>query len=90
MTRLLLIEDDRELCAMLGEYLAPEGFAVTCVTDGREGVDAAVEGSFDVVVLDVMLPHLNGFEVLRRIRARSNLPVAKVEVTENADRRNTA
>ena len=74
-TQLLLIDDDTELCAMLGEYLAPEGFTVTALHDGESGARTALSGAFDVVVLDVMMPRLNGIEALRRIRMSSSVPV---------------
>ncbi|MGB7932258.1 MAG: response regulator transcription factor [Gammaproteobacteria bacterium] len=74
-TQLLLIDDDTELCAMLGEYLAPEGFTVTSLHDGETGARTALTGAFDVVVLDVMMPRLNGIEALRRIRVASSVPV---------------
>jgi two-component system, OmpR family, response regulator len=74
-TQLLLIDDDTELCAMLGEYLAPEGFTVTALHDGESGARTALSGAFDVVVLDVMMPRLNGIDALRRIRAASSVPV---------------
>ncbi|RME35580.1 MAG: DNA-binding response regulator [Gammaproteobacteria bacterium] len=87
MTRLLLVEDDAELCAMLQEYLAPEGFAVTAIHDGRAGAQAALEGDFDVMVLDVMLPSLSGFEVLRKVRAQRGLPVLMLTARgEDTDR----
>lgn len=75
MKKLLLIDDDRELCAMLADYLAAEGFEVTAVHEGPQGVEAALSGDHDLVVLDVMLPQLNGIEVLQRIRATSRIPV---------------
>jgi DNA-binding response OmpR family regulator len=74
-TQLLLIDDDTELCAMLGEYLAPEGFTVTALHDGESGARTALSGAFDVVVLDVMMPRLNGIDALRRIRVASSVPV---------------
>jgi len=74
-TQLLLIDDDSELCAMLGEYLEPEGFTVTALHDGESGARTALSGAFDVVVLDVMMPRLNGIEALRRIRVASSVPV---------------
>jgi DNA-binding response OmpR family regulator len=74
-TQLLLVDDDTELCAMLGEYLAPEGFTVTALHDGESGARTALSGAFDVVVLDVMMPRLNGIEALRRIRVASSVPV---------------
>lgn len=74
-TRLLLIDDDTELCAMLAEYLAPEGFSVTALHDGESGARAALSGDYEAVILDVMMPRLTGTEVLRRIRAASRVPV---------------
>jgi len=73
--RVLVIDDDGELCSLVAEYLAPEGFSVESVVDGVRGLDRALTGDHLLVVLDVMLPGLNGFEVLRRIRAKSRIPV---------------
>src|SRR5690349_5551223 len=72
---LLVIDDDRELCAMLAEYLDPEGFTTLTAPTGREGLEQLARAAVDLVVLDVMLPELSGFEVLRRIRAGSRVPV---------------
>ncbi|MCA9285637.1 MAG: response regulator transcription factor [Phycisphaerales bacterium] len=73
--RTLMIDDDQELCELVGEYLRPAGFEVVAVGDPDVGVRHALGGGFAVVVLDVMLPGTDGFDVLRRIRARSALPV---------------
>jgi len=73
--RVLVIDDDVELCGLVAEYLGPEGFSVESVVDGTRGLDRALNGDHLLVVLDVMLPGLNGFEVLRRIRAKSRIPV---------------
>jgi len=75
MKRLLIIDDDRKLCALLSEYLVPEGFVVEYVHTGPEGVSRACGESFDLIVLDVMLPGDNGFQVLRQIRAKKETPV---------------
>lgn len=72
---ILIIDDDRDLCDLLKDYLAPEGFEVEAVHNGLEGADLALSGRFALIVLDVMLPGINGFEVLRRIRAASPVPV---------------
>src|SRR6476659_6267906 len=75
MERILVIDDDVELCHLVGEYLRAEGFTVECVHDGESGLKKASAGEYLLAVLDVMLPGINGFEVLRRIRATSRLPV---------------
>ncbi|BBL73594.1 response regulator transcription factor [Methylomagnum ishizawai] len=72
---LLLIDDDAELAGMLAEYLRGEGFAVTTLHDGASGVEAALSGRYALVVLDVMMPGMNGIEALGRIRLHSRLPV---------------
>jgi two-component system, OmpR family, response regulator CpxR len=73
--RILVIDDDVELCSLVTEYLRPEGFQVECVHDGKLGLARALGGEHLLVVLDVMLPGLNGFDVLRRIRDGSRIPV---------------
>ncbi len=75
MTRVLLVDDDRELSALLSEYLSHEGFEVTACYDGASGAEAALDGDFAIVILDVMMPHVSGVEALRRIRAQSRIPV---------------
>ncbi len=74
MERLLLIDDDTELCELVVEYLSAEGFAVEVVHDGESGVKRATSEPFALVILDVMLPRLDGFETLKRIRAVSHVP----------------
>ncbi|HEX8235378.1 MAG TPA: response regulator transcription factor [Abditibacteriaceae bacterium] len=71
MQQILMVDDDVELCEMITEYLLPEGFTVTAVHDGEAAVQKAQEGNYSLLLLDVMLPRLNGFEVLRRLRAAS-------------------
>ncbi len=73
--RILLVDDDAELGEMLAEYMDREGFETSLAYNGEDGVTAALSGEHDVVVLDVMLPRLNGIEVLRRIRQTSAIPV---------------
>ena len=75
MTHVLLIDDDTELVGMFTEYLDQEGFAVGCAHDGESGVGEALTGRYAIVVLDVMMPRANGIDALRRIRARSQVPV---------------
>jgi len=73
--RLLVIDDDEQLCAMLVEYLEPEGFTTITAGTGPAGLEQLTSSPVDLVILDVMLPQLSGFEVLRRIRAVSRVPV---------------
>jgi len=74
-TQVLLADDDVELSAMLKEYLEREGFAVTAVHDGEAAARLAPGGAYQIVVLDVMMPKLDGVEALRRIRQASRVPV---------------
>ena len=73
--RLLIVDDDAELCTMLREYLEPEGFGAESAESGQAALDRLARGGIDLVELDVMLPGLSGFEVLRRLRASSRVPV---------------
>lgn len=75
MNRILLIDDDIDLCELLTDFLGTEGFTVEVVHDGEAGAARALAGDYALVVLDVMLPEINGFEVLRRLRAGSATPV---------------
>ena len=72
---LLVVDDDAELCQLLSQYLGPEGYQVEAVHNGASGVQRALSGEHALVVLDVMLPDVKGFEVLRQVRARSRMPV---------------
>lgn len=72
---ILLIDDDTELCSMLTDYLSRFGFQVTAVHRGDTGLAMALERPYALVLLDVMLPGLDGFEVLRRLRAVSQMNV---------------
>ncbi|MBU1106065.1 MAG: response regulator transcription factor [Candidatus Riflebacteria bacterium] len=75
MKQILIIDDDTELCELLAEYLSSEKFEPTCVYDGKSGLDRAINGQFDLVILDIMLPEMNGLEVLKNLRSSSNIPV---------------
>lgn len=75
VSHVLLIDDDCELSAMLADYFAQEGFTTRRAFDGESGLREALAGDYALLVLDVMLPGLNGIEVLRNIRARSQVPI---------------
>ncbi|MBL6765314.1 MAG: response regulator transcription factor [Verrucomicrobiae bacterium] len=85
--RLLLIDDDEKLCRLVRDYLSPHGYDVTSVHNGADGAVRAVAESWHAVILDVMLPELNGFEVLKRIRAKSKVPILMLTAMgDEADR----
>jgi two-component system response regulator CpxR len=87
MDQVLIIDDDVALCELVTEYLEPLGFEIETVHRGDAGAERALSGKHSLVVLDVMLPGLNGFEVLRRIRAESNIPVLMLTARgEDVDR----
>ncbi|MBS1168197.1 MAG: two component transcriptional regulator, winged helix family [Proteobacteria bacterium] len=75
MMNVLLIDDDNELTTLLKDYLSAEGFEVTCFEDAKKGLDFLSTRTVDIVVLDVMMPRMNGIETLQRIRRTSNVPV---------------
>jgi len=72
---LLLIDDDVELCRLIGLYLGKAGYSVTCSANGRDGVTKAISNSYDLVLLDVTLPLLDGFAVLHQVRRSSTIPI---------------
>jgi DNA-binding response OmpR family regulator len=73
--RLLVVDDDRDFCRLVTNYLEPEGFTVSVVHTGGAGVRTAVEGNHELIVLDVMLPDKKGFDVLKEIRTHVRTPV---------------
>ena len=86
-TRVLVIDDDKKLCRLIADYLSPMGYEVAVVHNGPDGVESALAEPWHAVILDVMLPGLDGFEVLKRIRRQSNVPVLMLTARgEEADR----
>jgi DNA-binding response OmpR family regulator len=75
MERILLIDDDPELSALVVRFLAGEGFETDCATNGHHGIEKARSGDYALIMLDVMMPDMNGFDVLRRVRAQSRTPI---------------
>jgi two-component system response regulator CpxR len=75
MDRVLIIDDDSELCQLVSRFLTREGFDVTSAMRGTAGIEYAMAGDYSLIMLDVMMPDMDGFEVLRRIRRTSRIPV---------------
>ncbi|HAA04213.1 MAG TPA: DNA-binding response regulator [Syntrophobacteraceae bacterium] len=87
MKRILLIDDDEELAELLTDYLHPEGFSIKPIYRGDEGVEQALSGEYDLIILDIMLPGMHGLEVLKEIRSRSQIPVVMLTARgEEVDR----
>ena len=85
--RILVVDDDAELCELVTEYLVPEGFQIDSVYDGVHGLERGLSGEYSLIILDVMLPGIQGFEVLRQIRTKSRLPVIMLTARgEDVDR----
>ena len=75
MTKVLIIEDEAEIVSFLKPELIYEGYEVDCAEDGRVGFEKTQSGSYDILLLDIMLPGLNGIEICRRVRKFSNIPI---------------
>ncbi|MEP6672296.1 MAG: response regulator transcription factor [Chthoniobacter sp.] len=85
--RLLVIDDDRKLCRLIADYLDPLGYDVTTVHTGPDGVERATAEAWQAIILDLMLPGLDGFEVLKQIRRTSDVPVLMLTARgDEADR----
>lgn len=83
----LIIDDDRELCALLQEYLALQGFSVSAIHDGAKAIEHLAQHSCDALVLDIMLPGMQGLDVLRKLREFSTVPVLMLTARgEDTDR----
>lgn len=75
MNKILLVDDDEELTELVTEYLTSEGFEVSAVYDGENGLKSGLSGAYDLMILDVMLPKMDGFAVLKKLREFSAMPV---------------
>lgn len=85
--RILVIDDGPEICNLLRDYLTPEGFQVEAVHDGVTGLKRSLSGEHAFVILDVKLPGMDGFEILRQIRERSEIPILMLTIcAEDTDR----
>ena len=85
--KILVIDDDRKLCGLIRDYLKPHGFEVVAEYTGPGGLQTATDGEFEAIILDVMLPGMDGFEVLKQLRHRTTIPVLMLTAMgEEADR----
>ena len=73
--KILMIDDDRKLCRLVADYLEPMGFEVEAAHNGSQGLEMTLKGDYHAVILDVMMPQMDGFEVLKRLRRESDIPV---------------
>ena len=73
--KVLIIDDDRKLCRLISDYLEPMGFKLDSVHTGMDGLNMAEKESYEAIILDVMMPGMDGFEVLKELRKKSNIPV---------------
>ena len=87
MERLLVVDDDAELCQLVTRFLSREGFEVSWAFSGDAGVERAFSEDFSLIMLDVMMPETDGFDVLRRIRQRSRTPVLMLTARGDTDDR---
>ena len=86
-TCLLVIDDDQKLCRLIKGYLDPLGYDVVVANSSKDGLEKALAGKFDAVILDIMMPEMDGLEVLRRLRSRSSVPVLMLTgLGEESDR----
>lgn len=85
--RILIVDDDREIAGLIGIYLKNEGFEIELAHDGKDALDKLERESYDLVVLDVMMPRLDGLEACRRIRERQGIPILMVSAkSEDMDK----
>ena len=87
MSRILIVEDDREIAMLERDYLEIEGFETACLENGKDAVSEAVSGKYDLILLDLMLPGCNGYEVCRLIRDKIDIPILMVTArSESVDK----
>lgn len=84
--KILVIDDGPEICQLLNDFLTPEGFNVETVSDGIIGLERSLSGEHEFIILDVQLPGMDGFEILRKVREKSNIPILMLTIcTAHAD-----
>lgn len=82
MQKILIVEDDQDIAELERDYLEANGYGVEIASDGKEGIRKALEADVDLVLLDIMLPGLDGFQVCRQIREKRNIPILLVSARQ--------
>ncbi len=75
MSKILIVEDDLNILRLEQDYLEANGFETSTASDGETGTESAINGDFDLIILDIMLPGINGFEICKKIRSEKNIPI---------------
>ena len=83
MSKILIVEDEESIADLEKDYLELSGFEVEVANDGQTGIDKALFGDFDLVILDLMLPGVDGFEICRKVRAEKNTPIIMVSAKKD-------
>ncbi len=83
MSRILIVEDETAIADLEKDYLEIDGFEVDIVTDGKKGMERALTGDYDLFILDLMLPGIDGFEICREIRGKKNVPILMVSAKKD-------
>lgn len=74
-SKILIVDDDKKLCRLMADYLEPMGYCVEAAHNGVQGLEMVLEGAYQAVILDVMMPQMDGLEVLKQLRRESDVPV---------------
>ena len=83
MSKILIVEDEEAIADLERDYLELSGFTVEVANDGQTGLEKALSGDFDLVILDLMLPGVDGFEICRKVRAEKNTPIIMVSAKKD-------
>ena len=85
MSKILIVEDDENIISILKYILEKEGFSLSFATDGEKGLSLSLKEDFDIILLDVMLPFMNGFDILKGLREKKTTPVIMLTAMDDED-----
>ena len=83
MSKILIVEDEAAIAELEKDYLELSGFEVEVASDGKKGMEKALQGDYDLIILDLMLPEMDGFEICRQVRAEKNIPIIMVSAKKD-------